>query len=74
MAPLPGADVRDRQTTRNLWCLRFDAINCVVDGDTIWLSGVKIRMADYDTPEIGEPKCAAERRSDRKRNSGWSIG
>ena len=30
---------------------------CVVDGDTIWLEGVKIRMADIDTPEISEPKC-----------------
>ena len=33
---------------------------CVVDGDTIWLSGVKIRIADIDTPEISEPKCQSE--------------
>ena len=25
--------------------------NCVVDGDTIWLNGQKIRIADIDTPE-----------------------
>ena len=36
---------------------------CVVDGDTIWLSGTKIRMADYDTPEVYEPGCAAEARA-----------
>ena len=33
---------------------------CVVDGDTIWMSGQKIRIADIDTPEIAEPKCAFE--------------
>jgi micrococcal nuclease len=34
--------------------------NCVVDGDTIWHGGVKIRIADIDTPEIFTPKCASE--------------
>lgn len=33
---------------------------CVVDGDTIWLNGQKIRIADIDTPEVGEPKCSSE--------------
>jgi len=33
---------------------------CVVDGDTIWLEGVKIRIADIDTPEISQPQCDAE--------------
>lgn len=33
---------------------------CVVDGDTIWLSGTKIRIADIDTPEISEPQCDSE--------------
>ena len=37
-------------------------VTCVVDGDTFWLDGVKIRIADIDTPEIGEPQCAAEAR------------
>jgi endonuclease YncB( thermonuclease family) len=35
-------------------------INCVVDGDTIWMDGVKIRIADIDTPETHPPRCAAE--------------
>jgi micrococcal nuclease len=35
---------------------------CVVDGDTFWLDGEKIRIADIDTPEISEPQCASEYR------------
>jgi endonuclease YncB( thermonuclease family) len=34
---------------------------CVVDGDTIWYHGQKIRLAATDAPEISEPSCAAER-------------
>jgi endonuclease YncB( thermonuclease family) len=34
--------------------------NCVIDGDTISFDGQRVRMVDYDTPEIGEPKCASE--------------
>lgn len=34
--------------------------SCVVDGDTFWLDGVKIRIADINTPEISDPSCAAE--------------
>jgi endonuclease YncB( thermonuclease family) len=33
---------------------------CVVDGDTIWLDGQKIRSADIDAPEVSEPKCSSE--------------
>lgn len=35
--------------------------NCVVDGDTIWLSGEKIRIENIDTPETDQAKCPAER-------------
>ena len=35
-------------------------ITCVVDGDTFWLEGQKIRVADIDTPEISSPRCDAE--------------
>lgn len=34
---------------------------CVVDGDTFWLDGNKVRIADIDTPEISQPQCAAEK-------------
>jgi endonuclease YncB( thermonuclease family) len=34
---------------------------CVVDGDTLWLDGAKIRLADINTPETSQPGCASER-------------
>lgn len=36
--------------------------NCVVDGDTFYAEGVKVRVADIDTPETHPPRCAAEAR------------
>lgn len=33
----------------------------MVDGDTIWLEGTKIRIADINTPETSSPDCAAEK-------------
>jgi micrococcal nuclease len=35
---------------------------CVVDGDTFWLNGEKIRIADIDTPEVHQPTCRQELR------------
>ena len=35
-------------------------VSCVHDGDTVWLEGEKIRLADIDTPELNGD-CAAER-------------
>jgi endonuclease YncB( thermonuclease family) len=35
--------------------------NCVVDGDTIRYEGVKIRIADINTPETFEARCPSER-------------
>ena len=37
-------------------------VDCVVDGDTFWYRGEKIRIADINTPEVSEPQCAAEAR------------
>ena len=34
--------------------------NCVVDGDTFWMDGVKIRVADIDAPETHPPRCSHE--------------
>jgi endonuclease YncB( thermonuclease family) len=34
---------------------------CVVDGDTIWLEGVNIRVLDIDAPEISKPNCLTEK-------------
>ena len=36
-------------------------VNCVVNGDTFWFEGEKIRIADIDTPELSPPRCEAER-------------
>lgn len=45
--------------------VRFEAcgdirVNCIVDGDTFWFEGQKIRIADIDTPEISQPQCQQE--------------
>lgn len=42
-------------------CVGSVRVNCIVDGDTFWSGGVKIRVADIDTPEVSEPRCAAEK-------------
>lgn len=34
--------------------------NCVIDGDTFYYRGERIRVADIDAPEIHEPHCAYE--------------
>ena len=34
----------------------------MVDGDTFWMAGTKIRIADIDTPETHPPRCAREAR------------
>jgi micrococcal nuclease len=36
-------------------------VTCVVDGDTFWWEGEKIRIKDLDAPEILEPRCSSER-------------
>lgn len=41
-------------------CTQGGGENCVVDGDTIWLKGEKIRIADIDTPETHPARCAQE--------------
>lgn len=41
-------------------CSGAKRYHCVVDGDTLWHQGTKIRIADIDTPEVGEPKCSSE--------------
>jgi endonuclease YncB( thermonuclease family) len=41
-------------------CLGHRLQNCVIDGDTIRYQGVKVRLADIDTPEVFSPKCAYE--------------
>ncbi len=42
-------------------CTDAPRINCVVDGDTFWINGEKIRLADINAPETHSATCAAER-------------
>ncbi|MBC7987345.1 MAG: thermonuclease family protein [Sphingomonadaceae bacterium] len=43
-------------------CVGSVRINCVVDGDTFWIGGAKVRILDIDTPELSPPRCAEEER------------
>ena len=36
-------------------------VTCVVDGDTFWLEGEKVRIADINAPETHQAMCDAER-------------
>ena len=44
------------------FCHSGDGTNCVVDGDTLYYQGVKIRISDIDTPETHASRCAEEAR------------
>lgn len=41
-------------------------INCVVDGDTFYLAGQKVRIAGIDAPETHDYRCASELRLGRR--------
>lgn len=41
-------------------CSGQTRVTCIVDGDTIWLRGTKIRLADIDTPEVFSAGCPRE--------------
>jgi len=59
---MPGlsAPSTDQETARFDRCVGSDRVTCIVDGDTIWYRGEKIRIADIDTPEVSRPGCARE--------------
>ncbi len=56
---IPPQTAQARQARFTL-CAQGGGENCVVDGDTIWLKGEKIRIADIDTPETHPSRCAQE--------------
>ena len=41
-------------------CASGPRITCVVDGDTFWLQGEKIRIADINAPETHTAACPVE--------------
>lgn len=56
-----AASASDSESASFAMCHNGGGTNCVVDGDTIWYRGTKIRIADIDTPETHQPRCPAER-------------
>jgi micrococcal nuclease len=41
-------------------CAEGPRTTCVVDGDTFWLNGEKVRIADINAPETHSAGCEAE--------------
>lgn len=60
IADIAGPSAPDKESARFTICGGGARINCVVDGDTFWYRGEKIRIADINTPEVSAPGCAAE--------------
>jgi micrococcal nuclease len=58
--PLPAG--RDGEAAFFARCSGPLRTDCVVDGDTFWYPGEKIRIADIDTPELSSPECGEEAR------------
>lgn len=50
----------DKESARFTRCDGPVRTDCVVDGDTFWYKGEKIRIADINTPEVSDPECASE--------------
>jgi endonuclease YncB( thermonuclease family) len=44
------------------YCQWGGGTNCVVDGDTFWIGGEKVRIANIDAPETHPSRCAEEAR------------
>lgn len=57
-----AASARDVEQGTFSICTGSGRVTCVVDGDTIWYLGQKIRIADINTPEISRPSCESEAR------------
>jgi len=58
--PLDQAPILDEIDAKFGLCGEGPRATCVVDGDTIWLYGTKIRIADINAPEISQPGCPYE--------------
>ena len=60
LVPEPEAAAGDTLRARFGLCHTGGGTNCVVDGDTFWFAGQKIRIAGIDTPETHPARCAEE--------------
>lgn len=61
LATLERTPTPDSLSASFSFCGSDRHVNCVVDGDTFWFQGEKIRIADIDTPELSPARCEAER-------------
>ena len=62
-AAMPAPAAPDPATRATFgYCHSGGGTNCVVDGDTFWMAGVRIRIADIDTPETHPARCPEEAR------------
>ena len=56
----PALAQTDPEAAQFARCSGPGRVTCVVDGDTIWYRGTKIRLADINAPEVSQPGCAEE--------------
>lgn len=56
----PAASASDTLSGHFTNCDGPQRVNCVVDGDTFWFAGDKIRILDINTPETSSPQCDRE--------------
>ena len=59
-SPVPTASGAPEVRASFGLCHTGGGTNCVVDGDTIWLEGQNIRIADIDAPETHDFGCQEE--------------
>lgn len=59
-SPVPTASGATEVRATFALCHTGGGTNCVVDGDTIWLEGQNIRIADIDAPETHDYGCPEE--------------
>jgi micrococcal nuclease len=59
-APAPAPGLPATETVRFGFCHSGGGSDCVVDGDTFWIGGSKVRIADIDAPETHPPRCDRE--------------
>lgn len=58
--PSAWAAASDREAAIFSLCAGAGRVICVVDGDTFWYRGKKIRIADINAPEVGHLACPSE--------------
>jgi endonuclease YncB( thermonuclease family) len=61
--PVPAAAPEPTAVSESFGlCGEGTHFNCVVDGNTFWVRGLKVRLADIDTPDLSPPRCLEEER------------